>query len=137
MNKKDLAKLISQGGLTAQQIEDLLTDFINSERAKIRPKYEVIGEAIVEPESLEINPQDMVSGEWYKSKDCIFKFAELIGEKVFSKETCFFNQQAYVNCIGFLCFNFELYDLRKATREEVLKYFPTAFDIDKVTDEQL
>jgi hypothetical protein len=53
MNKKDLAALLSQGGLTAQQIEDLLTDFLNSERAKIRPKYEVIGEAIVEPNEIE------------------------------------------------------------------------------------
>jgi hypothetical protein len=53
MNKKDLAALLSQGGLTAQQIEDLLTDFLNYERAKIRPKIDLLGVGIIEPNEIE------------------------------------------------------------------------------------
>jgi hypothetical protein len=53
MNKKDLAALLSQGGLTAAQIEDLLTDFLNSEKAKVRPKIDLLGAGIVEPNDID------------------------------------------------------------------------------------
>jgi hypothetical protein len=53
MNKKDLAALLSQGKLSASQIEDLLTDFLNSERAAVRPKIDLLGAGIVEPNEID------------------------------------------------------------------------------------
>ena len=53
MNKKDLAALLSQGKLSASQIEDLLTDFLNSERAALRPKIDLLGAGIVEPNDID------------------------------------------------------------------------------------
>jgi hypothetical protein len=143
MNKKDLAALLSQGGLTAAQIEDLLTDFLNNEKAKVRPKIDLLGAGIIEPETIEpvnIKPEDMVSGEWYvlttRYKYLIkFDLINAIGD-VEIKLLYDFDSIDW-GSYKLLCSVKQIKSIRKATREEVIKYFPQEFDIDRVTDEQL
>jgi hypothetical protein len=55
MNKQQLAVHLCNNGcvLTIEQIEDLLTDFLNTEKAKVRPKIDVIGQAITEPTDID------------------------------------------------------------------------------------
>lgn len=87
---------------------------------------------ITEPES--IKPEDMVKGEWYwwtctdyeEKAEWVCRF-----DKIGVLEQCWFNKIANIrNGIldgGYL--QFALNDtIRKATREEVTKYFPNEFD---------
>jgi hypothetical protein len=156
MNKQQLAALLSQGGLTAAQIEDLLTDFLNNEKAKVRPKIDLLGAGIVEPETnngcpfdeilkptetQNIKPEDMVSGEWYVlykkgySYDWILRFLHLSNYYIYADRYC--SSNGIFKGVEQEFFSKAIYEIRKATREEVTKYFPNAFDIDRVTDEQL
>ena len=49
MNKQDLALHLTFSDLTYHEIEELLTNFLNSELAQRRPKIDLLGAGIVEP----------------------------------------------------------------------------------------
>ena len=55
MNKQQLAVHLFDNGCTLEieQIEELLESFLNSEKAKVRPKFDVIGQAITEPTDID------------------------------------------------------------------------------------
>ena len=55
MNKQELADHLCFYGcvLETEQIEELLESFLNSEKAKVRPKFDVIGQAITEPNDID------------------------------------------------------------------------------------
>jgi hypothetical protein len=146
MNKQQLAVHLFDNGCTLEieQIEDLLTDFLNSEKAKVRPKIDLLGAGIIEPETTEpvnIKPEDMVSGEWYVlykkgySYDWILRFLHLSNYYIYADRYC--SSNGIFKGVEQEFFSKAIYEIRKATREEVTKYFPTAFEIDRVTDEQL
>lgn len=101
---------------------------------------EVIGDMIHEPEN--IKPEDMVKGEWYSVKydlfdwlvkfDCI-KLDSLNVIKAYSYRSDSISD--YVGPLTFLQQNINL-SIRKATREEVLKYFPNEFNQPNEINEQ-
>ena len=166
MNKQELAFYLAHKKLKPEQIEELLTNFLNSELAAKRPKIDLLGAGIVEPDQLQnfandffkdapnnvdksifahldkqahydrvvadggvipsenIKPEDMVSGEWYAIDRCLFRFIEIVEDEIITKETLYFDTQNYYNRISTMCRNYELKSIRKATKEEVLKYFP-------------
>jgi len=154
--------------LTPAHIEELLTNFLNSELAAKRPKIDLLGSGIVEPESLifpplskeqiedakkaftttatslqpeNIKPEDMVSGEWYWLKYSdediywIFKYEHHDDNNFWTIYTVT-SVGRFIGDLGYLPIG-NIETIRKATREEVTKYFPNEFDIPKVTDEQL
>jgi molybdopterin converting factor small subunit len=82
----------------------------------------------------ELKPQDMISGEWYVI-DCgvgewLEKFKELVGNKIYSYHSfdldCFKYSKSGLH-IGYS----EGDKIRKATRKEVLEYFPDEFQEEK------
>ena len=180
MNKKHLADYLATNVLTPQRIEELLTDFLNAELAAKRPKIDLLGAGIVEPESLilpplskeqiedakkeftfkplnfhseitvvtiepEIKPEDMVSGEWYAlncwGENWVFKFKEIKEDTLHTTDSCAITSRHYFSVKNNDRSNWgdlsDIENLRRATREEVTKYFPNEFQIDRVTDEQL
>ena len=93
---------------------------------------------ITEPES--IKPEDMVKGEWYwiysKINNISYLF-KLISRHEFNGEECKLNYSLMRNTKINVTYNdSHLYYnngpdiIRKATREEVTKYFPHEFEID-------
>ena len=148
MNKQELANYLATTRVSVDRIEELLTNFINSELAAKRPKIDLLGAGIVEPETIEpvnIKPEDMVSGEWYvvqsttKFNRYLFMFSHIDmesgnihsingGYSIFGLE--------YFKLTSIIELN-NVEKLSKATREEVTKFFPNEFEIDRVTDEQL
>ena len=54
MNKQELAEIfiLNNCKLERAKIEDLLTDFLNSELAQRRPKIDLLGAGIIEPEKV-------------------------------------------------------------------------------------
>ena len=132
MNKQELAEWLFENGcaLGVKQIEELLTNFLNSELAAKRPKIDLLGAGIVEPTEPEIKPEDMVSGEWYVIESSrrnlyILKF------RSFKNETYYYSSMYYITFKRISETNFMGYDekdtIRKATKEEVSKYFPNEF----------
>ena len=55
MNKQELAEWLFENGcaLGVKQIEELLTNFLNSELAAKRPKIDLLGAGIVEPNEID------------------------------------------------------------------------------------
>jgi hypothetical protein len=95
-----------------------------------------IGDWITEPESLK--PEDLINGEWYvftdENKDWVMKFTELKnkGEKIWGSKSA--NNHYKDSYSGFL-YSKSIKAIRKATKEEVLKYFPDEFkEIEPSTD---
>ena len=96
---------------------------------------DVIGTSITEPEI--INPEDMVKGEWYVN-DCIggvfkghsylFKFDYMSGGHAGYDLMICISEQSEIHDNDSLYVDSNDDTIRKATREEVTKYFPTEFD---------
>jgi uncharacterized protein YfkK (UPF0435 family) len=53
MNKQELADYLATNVLTPERIEELLTQFIADERAAIRPKIDLLGVGIIEPNDID------------------------------------------------------------------------------------
>ncbi len=87
----------------------------------------------------------MVSGEWYSlvcwNEKWVFKFKEIKEGELYTTDSCATSRREYFsvknNDNSLWGDLLDVENLCKATREEVTKYFPYAFDIDRVTDEQL
>jgi hypothetical protein len=157
MNKQELAFYLAHKKLKPEQIEELLTNFLNSELAQRRPKIGLLGAWIIEPDQLqnfandffkdtpnnvdkslfahlgqptepEIKPEDMVSGEWYVVKYLdediywIFKY-EYHQDNEFWTILTATSTGNCINSLGVLPID-GIKSIRKATKEEVLKYFP-------------
>jgi hypothetical protein len=93
-----------------------------------------LGETTYLETETELKPQDMISGEWYVI-DCgvgkwLEKFKELVGNKIYSYHSfdldCFKYSKSGLH-IGYS----EGDKIRKATRKEVLEYFPDEFQEEK------
>ena len=105
-----------------------------------------------------IKPEDMVKGEWYigetiEKNDWLFKFAEILNANVYYYKCADLDFSSGVN-VGIihhkagLCKIKQIKNLRPATQDEILKYFPEEIEcnthgandkayIDAVTDPQL
>ena len=84
-----------------------------------------IGQNMTEPEDIFIEPENMVKDEWYignsnSDRTWLAKFDRFDYNKYWLSKSILL-EKGTPNSIGFLL-NF--FDIRKATREEVLKYFP-------------
>jgi hypothetical protein len=66
MNKQQLAVHLFDNGCTLEieQIEELLESFLNNEKAKVRPKIDLLGAGIIEPSDVELivkgNPETAI-----------------------------------------------------------------------------
>lgn len=88
------------------------------------------------------NPEDMIKDKWYivvAKYVFLLNFNKIDADIIYSnKHTMIENSWVYDTLkINAVCNIGTVKWIIEATREEVLKYFPTAFDIDKFTDEQL
>lgn len=107
---------------------------------KNRRSIELLGEFITEPESLEpetIKPEDMKAGEWYVNfskynPTFLFKFKAL----EFSEDDIIIHYFLMANENGSLFSNnwmdllCDIDYIRKATQQEILKYFPNELEVD-------
>lgn len=127
--------------ITLEQRLNNLIMFAQNERAmeinKVLFPDSVIGDLITEPES--IKPEDMVKGEWYVLHNSEYNSDYLFKHKSshkYPEEDLRINyyqmKSFYGKCLihsdDYLHFDFRINTIRKATREEVIKYFPNEFD---------
>ena len=121
---------------------------------------ELLGQYVTEPESVEltnIKPEDMVSGEWYVVEvigvnGWLIKIRTIENEKIYTSYSVNLSSNNSYSGNAWNHYPFtgirNIKSIRKATREEILKYFPHEFEIPthggndipnipQVTDEQL
>jgi hypothetical protein len=127
MNKQELANYLATTRVSVDRIEELLTNFLNSELAARRPKIDLLGAGIVEPAEPEnIKPEDMVSGDWYLIVDGDYKW--VVKYNHFSHTNIYCDSiyaitEGYNHGKDYIALGITD-TIRKATKEEVLKYFP-------------
>jgi hypothetical protein len=130
--KAELAKDLSANTYSEEYILQRLDNLclIAISQGKIEgANLEIIGDLITEPES--IKPEDMVNGEWYhynSGNDWFFRFSGID----YKNDIC--SDLSHSLCSGITYRSqspqvsiSDNYTFRKATREEVIKYFPNEF----------
>lgn len=136
---KDLSANMYSEEYILQRLENLCLIAIS--QGKIEgANLEIIGEHLTEPES--IKPEDMVKGEWYVLDSVLydgkwvntflFRLELLENSSIFTKKSFAIDKQAREEDfssdeLSELITIQEIASLRKATREEVTKYFPNEF----------
>lgn len=78
-----------------------------------------------------IKPKDMKVGEWYVDSDgWIYKFSHISSDnKIFTLKSCLTSSNDYYNYLCALCDVEFSKSIRKATQQEVLKYFPDELEV--------
>lgn len=137
---KDLSANMYSEEYILQRLENLCLIAIS--QGKIEgANLEIIGEHLTEPES--IKPEDMVKGEWYVLDSVLydgkwmntflFRLELLENSSIFTKKSFAIDDQLLEKQdfssdeLSELITIQEIASLRKATREEVTKYFPNEF----------
>lgn len=96
---------------------------------------ELLGEFITEPEKVEpksIKPEDMVSGEWYVTEGAwnwLFNFNKISVNFIYYY-ACVDLMSGEIDYDVNLSLNMDAFHTyRKATQEEILKYFPNELEV--------
>lgn len=99
--------------------KDLVTKYFPNEKIEIEPTT--------------IKPEDMKAGEWYvigcRQLYFLFKFKEVLNDDILYYKG--WNNSLNTHCISrAICTIAEITSLRKATQQEILKYFPNELEVD-------